>query len=140
MLKSKSFYICMIIVGACLFVLALLGKFMFEMPKLTAGVCLGIGTVLLYIGLPKLIIKYYETSQPEMMKQNQIELHDERNTLIRNSAKAKTNDIIQWFIIGLIYVTIIAEAPLWTTVAVVGIFLLQNLLYLFFSIKYQKEL
>lgn len=140
MLKTKSFYIAMIIVGACLFGMAILGKFMFEMPKIIAGVCLGIGTALLGIGLPNLIMKYCETTQPEMMKQNQIEFHDERNTMIRNSAKAKSSDIIQWFIIGLIYVTIIVEAPLWVTVVVVGIFLLQNLLYLFFNIKYQKEL
>lgn len=140
MLKTKLFYLAMVIVGACLCGVAILGNFMLEMPKITAAVCLGIGTVLLGIGLPNLIMKHCETAQPEMMKKNHIEFHDERNTMIRNRAKAKAGDINQWFIMGLIYVTIIVEAPLWVTVAVVSIFMLQNLLYLFFNMKYQKEL
>lgn len=140
MLKTKTFYIAMIIAGACLFGVAILGSFMFEMSKNIAGVCLGIGTALLGIGLPNLIMKYYETTQPEMMKQTQIEFHDERNTMIRNKAKAKTSDIIQWFIMGIGYITILIEAPLWVTLVVVGVFLLQNVLYLLFSIKYQAEL
>ena len=44
MLKSKSFYLAMIIVGTGLLGTAILGNFMFEMPKSIAGVCCGIGT------------------------------------------------------------------------------------------------
>lgn len=113
MLKTKSFYAAMIIVGAWLFGIAIYGRFMFEMPKIVAGVCLGIGTALLGIGLPNLIMKHLETTQPEMMKQNQIEFHDERTTMIRNKAKAKASDITQWFIMGIAYVAILIEAQQW---------------------------
>jgi hypothetical protein len=140
MIKTKSFYIAIIIVGACLFVAAILSSLMFEMPKSVAGVCLGIGTALLGIGIPKLIMKYCETTQPELMKQNQIEFHDERNTMIRNNAKAKASDIIQWFIMGIAYVAILVESPQWVIFAVVGVYLLKNILELVFTIKYQKEL
>lgn len=140
MFKKKSFYIAMIIVGACLFGLAIMGKFLFEMPKVVAGVCLGIGTAMIGICLPKLIKKHLETIQPEMIKHDQIEFNDERNTMIRNKAKAKAGDIIQWFIIGIMYIAILVEVPQWIYFAVVGVYLLYNLLYLFFNIKFQKEL
>ncbi len=140
MIKTKSFYIAIITVGACLFAVAVLSSFMFEMPKIVAGVCVGIGTALLGIGLPKLIMKHCETTQPEMMKQNQIEFHDERNTMIRDKAKAKASDIYQWFIMGIAYVAIVVEAPQWMVFAVVGVYMLKYILELVFTIKYQKEL
>lgn len=140
MLKTKSLYIAIIIAGACLFSAAILGSFIFEMPKIVAGICIGVGTTLLCVGLPNLIKKYCETTQPEMMKQNQIEFHDERNTMIRNKAKAKASDITQWFIMGIFYIAILAEAPQWIYFALVGIYLLKNILEMVFNIKYQKEL
>jgi hypothetical protein len=140
MLNTKSFYIAIIIAGVCLFGVAILGRFLFEMPKIVAGICVGIGTTLLGVGLPNLLKKYFETAQPEMMKQNQIEFQDERNTMIRNKAKAKAGDITQWLIMGIFYIAILAEAPQWIFFALVGIFLLKNILEVIFNIKFQKEL
>ena len=42
-----------------------------------------------------------------------IELQDERNILIRQKAKAKSADIIQWLMMIIAYFAIFANAPLW---------------------------
>ena len=71
---------------------------------------------------------------------NEIEFSDERNTMIRNKAKAKVGDIIQWLIMGIAYITIVIDAPLWVTLVVIGVFLLKNELEVYFMNKFQKEL
>ncbi len=136
MLKKKSFYVALIIAGACLLGL----RFFPEMPKSIDGIFIGVGAGLLALGISNLIMKHWETTQPDLMKQNQIEFLDERNTMIRNRAKAKVSGIIQWFVMGIAYVTILISAPLWVTLAVVGVFLLKNILELYFMNKYQKEM
>jgi hypothetical protein len=140
MLKTKSFYLAILIAGVCLFGVSIIGRFLFEMPKIVAGIGVGVGTTLLGVGLPNFLKKYLETIQPEMMKQNQIEFQDERNTMIRNKAKAKAGDITQWFIMGTFYIAILAEVSQWIFFALVGIYLLKNILEMTFNIKYQKEL
>lgn len=60
--------------------------------------------------------------------------------MIRNKAKAKVGDIIQWLIMGIAYITIVIDAPLWVTLVVVGVFLLKNVLEVYFMNKFQKEL
>lgn len=140
MLKTKSFYIILVVVGACLFAGVLLVNFLFGAPKLVSGIGVGIGCALLGIGLPELLMKHFETSQPEMMRLNQIEQKDERNTMIRDKSKAKAADIIQWVVLGIGYIAIIVEAPQWVLFAAVGVYVLKNILEMIFNIKYQKEL
>lgn len=60
--------------------------------------------------------------------------------MIRNKAKAKVGDIIQWLIMGIAYITIVIDAPLWVTLVVVGVFLLKNVLEVYFMNRFQKEL
>jgi hypothetical protein len=140
MLRKKSFYMTIVVAGICLFGGSILLNFLFVAPKLVSGLGVGIGAALIGVGLPKLIMKRCETAQPEMMKLNQIELNDERNTMIRDKSKAKTADIIQWVIMGLGYIAIVIEAPQWVIFAAVGVYLLKNILEMIFNIRYQKEL
>ena len=83
---------------------------------------------------------HLEKTDPEIAKQNEIEYADERNTMIRNMAKAKAGDMIQWFIMGIAYITILTGTPLWVTLAVVGVFLLRYILELYFTGMYQKKM
>jgi hypothetical protein len=53
---------------------------------------------------------------------------------------SKAGDIIQWFIIGIAYATILTGTSLWVTLTVVGVFLLKYLLELYFTGKYQKTM
>ena len=138
--KTKMFDIVMIIVGSLLLVAAVAGSLLFSVPKMAAGIAVGISTVLLGIALPGLLIKICETSQPAMMKQNRIEYHDERNTMIRNKAKAKVSDITQWFMMGVFYVAILLEAPQWLFFSLAGVYLLKNILEVVLHLKYQREM
>ncbi len=118
MLKKKSFYIATLVLAICLIVVSpfLRG----EELKSISGICIGIGAGLLGMSIANLLMKRMEENNPEMMKQSEIEFKDERNTLIRYKAKAKTADIIQWCIMGVAYITILINAPLWVTLVTVA--------------------
>ena len=138
MLKKKSYYICFLIIGLAL--LAASCFFRGEEVKAVAGILLGIGAGLVGMSFANLYMKHYEDKHPEIKKQNEIDYKDERNASIRNKAKAKAGDIIQWLIIGMVYILIIIDAPLWVSLIPVGIFLLYHILGTYYMSKYQKEM
>lgn len=138
MLKKKTVYIVIILTGMVLIALSFL--FRAEDVKTLSGILIGIGSALLGSGIAKLLMKNYEEKNPDIAKENDIEFKDERNTLIRYRAKAQAGDIIQWFIMGIAYLLIIIDAPLWVILVTVGIFLLYNVLGIFYMGKYQKEM
>ena len=136
MLKIKLIYTAIVILGIFMFAVAILGTFMFQTPKNTAIVYIGIGTTLIALGLPHMITNYLESTKPEF----RIESNDERSIMIHNKSKAKAGDIIQWFILLIFYISILADIPSWFSIAIIAVFILQNILFMFFNIKYQKEL
>ena len=74
------------------------------------------------------------------IKQNEIELKDERNVLIRQRAKAKSADITQWLIMIIAYLEIFVNAPLWIILLTVGIFVLYNIIQIYYVNKFNKEM
>lgn len=138
MLKKTSFYICTLICGILLASSSFIFKAMLSKPL--EGVLIGIGAGLFGMSISNLITKSIEKKNPEVMKQNEIELKDERNTMIRNKAKAHAGDIIQWFIIGIAYLLILSDASLWLTLAATMVYLLYHILGIYFMGKYQKEM
>lgn len=138
MLKKKPVYVMTLILG----IILICASFLFRGSELKtiSGVLIGVGSGLLGISIANLYINHFEKKNPEVMKQNKIEFKDERNTIIRNKAKAVAGDITQWFIMGVAYITIIINAPLWVTFATVCVFLLYNILGVYFMNKYQKEM
>lgn len=138
MTKNKSLYMVTLVIG----IILLLGSFLVraEELKTISGVMIGVGAGLFGSGLVKLWMMNFEKKNPDLMKDSEIEFKDERNTLIRYRAKAAAGDIIQWFIMGIAYVLIIIDAPLWVILVTVGIFLLYNVLGIYFMSKYQKEM
>lgn len=123
-------------------ILLTLGLFVFksEATKSVGGVCFGLGAGLLGMSLSNLVNLSYLEHHPEVQKQSKIESADERNIMINHMAKSKTLDIIQWFIIGIAYVTILMKASIWLTVISVAVFALKYILEVVFMIKYQKSL
>lgn len=82
----------------------------------------------------------YEKEFPDLVRKEEIERRDERNTQIRNRAKAKSADIIQWFILltaGLIY---FSDGPWWPAVVLVGVYFLRSGIEWYYIQKYQKEM
>ena len=87
-----------------------------------------------------MINKMYLQKHPELQKQNNIELNDERNIMIRNQAKAKAADIMQWIIVAVTYITIIISTPLWFSLLVAMLVPVYYLIIAIYSSKYRKEL
>ncbi len=123
-------------------ILLLLGLFVFneESVKVIGGLCFGLGAGLSGMSFSNLVNIEYLKNHPEVRKQAQIESADERNRMINNMAKAKTLDIINWCVIGIAYLTIIIEAPIWVTLVCVAVFLLKYILEWTFVIKYQRTM
>ncbi|MCH4239530.1 MAG: hypothetical protein LKF71_04595 [Oscillospiraceae bacterium] len=140
MLRKKSFYVITLLVGIALLGAALVFRMFPEAPKSVGGMCIGIGAGLFGMSVANLYMKRLEKTDPKIVKKKQIEYTDERNTMIRNAAKAKAGDIIQWFIMGIAYLTILIGTPLWITLTVIGVFVLKCFLEAYFASKYQNEM
>lgn len=138
MKRNTPVYIAALIAGIC----CIAASFFFksEEVKTVSGVLLGVGAGLFGMGVAQLYMKRFEFKHPEHAKQTEIELKDERNTMIRHRAKAKAGDITQWLIMGIAYLSIIISAPLWVTLAIVAVFLAHTVLGLYYMNKYQKEM
>ncbi|WP_058301763.1 hypothetical protein [Gorillibacterium timonense] len=138
MKRRSSFYVVMLIAGLC----CIAASFFLhsEETKPLSGSLIGVGSGFIGLSISNLRMKQMERNNPELEKQAQIEFHDERNTLIRNRAKAKAGDITQWLIMGIAYVTILISAPLWVTLVVVLVFLFYNVLGLYLMNRFQKEM
>lgn len=135
--KKTSFYVFILLLGIGLFGTSFL--FWTEDNNISA-VLIGIGLSLIGSSLFNLYTKRYQQKHPEIKKQMEVDFNDERNKIIRDRAKAKSGDIIQWFIIGLAFVMLLFDYPLWLYFITVGIFLLYHLISVYFAIKYQKDM
>ena len=62
------------------------------------------------------------------MKQNEIEANDERNQLIRMKAQALCGEILHWLLMVGAWIGILVDAPLWSILLLVGVFLLKTIL------------
>lgn len=147
MIKSKSYYIITLVlgialVGACLICrLDDMRRFLsYQQLKSLSGVLLGIGAGLVGMSISNLIMVNIQRKNPKIRHQNEIEYNDERNISIRNQAKAKSADIIQWFIMGIAYLSILIGSPVWITLIIVGVFTLYHILCAYYMIKYQNEM
>ncbi len=138
MFKKKSFNIIALLFGILLAISSFYLKG--ETLKSVSGIFLGVGCGLFGMCTANLYLIRLEKTQPGLIKQKEIEVNDERNILIREKAKAKAGDIIQWFVMGVAYVTIIINAPLWVTFLTIGVFLSYNVIWMIFMNKYQKEM
>ncbi|TCT12956.1 hypothetical protein EDC18_11030 [Natranaerovirga pectinivora] len=138
MFKKKAWYMGTIIIGILLFG----GSFLLkgEDQKHIMGLLLGVGSGLVGMSIANLYMIYLEQKNPALVKKNTIEYNDERNITIRHKAKAKAGDITQWLIIGISYITILTNAPVWVTLTAVGIFLIYNILGVYFTSKYGKSM
>ncbi len=138
-MKKKLFYLCLVVLGLAL---AVFGVFFFrgEEVRNIGGVCLGIGAGIFGAAVSKLFMLNFYEKHPKEYKQESVESADERNIMIRNKAKAKSADIVQWFIMGIAYICILIKAPLWLTLCIISVFLLKNMIEMFLMNKYAKEM
>lgn len=129
--KLKNSFI--LILGVCIFRKA-------DEFKNISVVLIIIGAGLFVMSLSSSLLINLKEGNPEVLKQSKIDLNDERNTMIRNKAKATSSDITQWVLMGIAYITIIVNSPLWATLTVAGVFMFKDILELYYMSKYQKTL
>ena len=74
------------------------------------------------------------------MRQAEIEANDERNVAIRRRAQAVSGEVLQWGVMAAAWLSIGLGAPLWVTLAAVGVFLAKSVLELCLMARYQREM
>lgn len=138
-MKKKSINIILLFIGIILIALS----FIFlknEAYKTLNGALIGIGAAAVGLAFSNLMMIHWYHKHPEDLKQAEIEAQDERNEIIRNKAKAKCADIVQWAVMVMAWITILVDFPLWSTLVLIGIFLLKNILEFILMNKYNNEM
>ena len=135
MQKKSMFYISGIIISVIMIILS-----QFVELNSHSGILLGTGAGVLGANIAKLYFINLEKKNPDIIKENEIELKDERNVLILQKAKAKSADITQWLIMLVAYLEILVNAPLWITLVTIGIFVLYNIIQIYYVNKFNKEM
>ncbi len=108
--------------------------------RAVSALCVGIGAMLFSLSVNRLYWLSYEKEFPQAVRQEQIELADERNIQIRSRAKSRSGDISRWAVAGLAWVNFLLYGPLWITLALAGIFVLAYAVEWYYTDKYQKEM
>lgn len=139
-MMKKSARFCAVLLALSLVLLAAALLLRGRLPGSWSGVLIGLGAGIFGASLSGLMMRRWESQNPEFAKQNEIDSRDERTTAIRSLAKARAGDVVQWCVMGIAWLSIPAGAPLWLTLAAVGVFLLYSVLSLVFMIRLEKEM
>ena len=142
MSKKKTLYRTLLILGLGLLVLslaltALLGD---RLPDTAGGAKIGVSSGLAAMGLANFLMLRQMEKDPRLARQTQIEENDERNTAIRRRAKAVSGEALQWAVMGAAWLSIALGAPLWVTLAAVGVFVGKSLLEWCLMVRYQGQM
>lgn len=138
MRRKTKIYLIYAIAGMIVMVVSLLLED--SIPKVCQGVLTGLGGGAFGMGAALFTFGRWEESQPEIMKQNEIEAKDERNLTIRYRAQALSGMILQWIVLIAAWVCILVDGPIWVTLTAVGIFIAKNVLELVLIGYYQQKM
>ncbi|MGL4989688.1 MAG: hypothetical protein ACRC57_00780 [Sarcina sp.] len=137
MFKKKNFYWFLLSISILVFIFLII--FGDAIGSISSGL-VAISSGLFGLSIAKLYFSNYYSTRPKIVKQNQINFNDERNTLIRNKAKAKTSDIMQWAIMGIAYISIFLDLPFYITLLILGFFLSFTIIEIYLMRKYDKQM
>ena len=135
MQKKSTFYVMAITISVIMIILS-----QFVELNSHSGILLGTGAGVIGASIAKLYFINLEKKNPDIAKENEIELQDERNILILQRAKAKSADIIQWLIMLIAYLEIFVNAPLWIILLTISVFVLYNIIQAYYINKFNKEM
>ncbi len=135
--KTKIHLICAII-GIILMAMSLFLET--ALSKIFQAILTGLGSGAFGMGAALFTFGRWEESQPEVMKQNEIEAKDERNLTIRYRAQALSGLVVQWLLIAVAWICIIMNGPLWVILTTVGIFLGKSCLEFILIEYYQRKM
>ena len=138
MMQKKTLYGMLIILGACLLAAGLLLG-----PRLSddlGGTLVGVGSGIASMGVANALIFHWEKKNPEQMRRNTIAANDERNVAIRRRAQAVAGVVLQWGFLAAAWLSIGLDAPLWITLAAIGVFVGKSVLELCLIARYQQQM
>ena len=128
----------LMITGAVLLILGLLGDRV--LSDAMGGMLVGAGSGLLAMGGSRFWSLRYDAKHPQQARQSEIEQRDERNVAIRRRAQAEAGEALQWAVIVAAWISVGLGAPLWVTLAAVGVFVAKSVLELALIVRYQREM
>ena len=138
MSKNKLFLFCELTIGIILAVVSF--AFRKDMPVIIAGILIAAGIGLIGNSISQLMMDHFEKKNPEIIREDIAFTADERNDLIRYKAKAKTNDITQWLIIGMALISVLTKAPVWAIILFALVYLAHLLMPYYFMVRYRNEM
>ena len=138
MKKKPLFYLIISIFGLVLIVCAIVLHD--KVANAVDGALMGIGAGLTGIGISMYSFFRWEKKDPARWRQYEIESKDERNIIIKLRAKSAAGDVLQWTVMAAAWAAIFFDAPLWTVLAAVSIFLCKTILEMCLMARYQKEM
>lgn len=137
-MKREVLYGGLLACGVALMVLSLVLEG--HVSDSVGGMFMGAGCGLMGFGGSQVLMRHREKRDPAVMRQAEIEAKDERNVAIRRRAQAVSGEVLQWAVMAAAWLAIGLGAPLWVTLAAVGVFLAKSVLELCLMARYQREM
>jgi drug/metabolite transporter (DMT)-like permease len=139
MKSKKPLYILVITLGAALIIAGvLINVFKGDELKNVVGLLLGIGAVIVSLTLASLLESRFRKKYPEIQRKKDIEVNDERNTIIREKSWARVNTI--WLLFAVVLVFIALDVELYITLVLSCLMVVNGILYAFIFNYYNKRL
>lgn len=138
MFKKNWVNFILVIVGLVLVIYAFYLTKIISMEN--TGIMFGVGSSLFGVGFALIISNIYNKCHPEVLKWKNTQVNDERNKLLHYKAYNTTGKISRWLVFVLAAVTILVKLPIWITLTLVSINLIDSFLYVYFFNKYSKEM
>jgi hypothetical protein len=124
--------------------LLILGKIVFtaDAVKQIAGMCFGLGAALFALGIGALAGKIVtdKVVTPDIARQKEIDVNDERNVRIRERVGARTNQIIFYLLCALVLFYGFMGVELWIILSIAALFVVELVLVIVLTNRYSKEM
>lgn len=139
-MKNKLMnYFLLTLLGIAIFLIGVL-LLKNNVEKYVSGICMGIGTAIFIIFSRKAEVLLIEEKYHDINKQLEMEINDERNTLIRDKAGAKTNRMMNYLLFILTITFTFMNVNLFIILSMVALIIIQAILFIMFSNRYNKKM
>lgn len=138
-MRKKTLYMTLMAAGG-IFLLGALVAWRLSAPDKFGGMLTGVGSGLLAMGFANWRMLRWAERDPVQMRRDEIAANDERSVTIRRRAQAVSGEVLQWGVMAAAWLSIGFGAPLWITLAAVGVFLGKSVLELCLIVRYQREM
>lgn len=139
MKRKETRFVVLLAAGVCLAGAALVLQ-KTGIPDSLGGMLMGLGSGLFGLSAAMLLSVRQERKNPALARQNEISRKDERNTAMRNRAKALAGDVLQWAVMAAAWMAVGLGAPLWVPVLSGCLFAAKAVLEALLLARFQREM